>query len=273
MSSANPQPEHLPIPPSHAAADGLGYVDHTDQLAGTDLAEMILRLQEELEVLKNPMDGLQDEIRRYRGVLRGVLLSLMSAIEAKHPATYQHCRRVSAFAILVGRELRLSERDLETIEYGALLHDVGNIGMPEELLAKRSALSDEEEMILRGHTTRGDRIIRKVPDLDAIANIVRSHHERLDGSGYPDGLAGDEIPFLARVVAVADTLDAIAIRRSSDGENLPFEPALSVLKGGPEGRFDPDVVEAMACLRHDPVTVRVLANDVDAVSDRISPSR
>jgi len=141
------------------------------------------------------------------------LLELVDAIEVKDVATLGHVSRVSAYALEIGRRLALSPGDLRSLVLAAQMHDVGKIAVPASLLRKPAALTDEEYAEVKRHTLRGDEIARRTPVLRPLAGVIRAHHERMNGRGYPDGLAGDEIPLLARIIAVADTYDAMTSDR------------------------------------------------------------
>jgi HD-GYP domain-containing protein (c-di-GMP phosphodiesterase class II) len=147
-----------------------------------------------------------------RGYLE-VLRALVNAIEAKDPYTAGHSQRTAELAVAIGRALGLPDEQLKEIEVGGLLHDIGKIGIAEQILRKPAALDDGEMRIMRGHPAIGDGIVADIELLGRIRSMVRNHHERWDGSGYPDGLAGDAIPLGARIIAVADTFDAITSDR------------------------------------------------------------
>jgi putative nucleotidyltransferase with HDIG domain len=170
--------------------------------------------------------------------------SLVSAIDAKDPHTRGHSQRVAELAVAVGRELGLGAAELEALERGGLLHDVGKIGVPEAILGKRDALTAEERATMREHPAIGAAILCDAEFLRAAMPAVRSHHEWYDGRGYPDGLAGDEIPLVARIVAAADTFDACTSDR-------PYQPAmtrdeaLEVLARLRGAQLDPRVHEAL----------------------------
>jgi HD-GYP domain-containing protein (c-di-GMP phosphodiesterase class II) len=142
------------------------------------------------------------------------VLELVDAIEAKDRATLGHVSRVSSYALEIGKRLNLSPQDLRSLVLAAQLHDVGKIGVPDSILTKPARLTDEEYAEVKRHAPRGDEIARRVPALRTLAPVIRAHHERLDGSGYPDALRGDCIPLLARIIAVADTYDAITSSRA-----------------------------------------------------------
>ncbi|MEA2514214.1 MAG: hypothetical protein QOJ59_3701 [Thermomicrobiales bacterium] len=139
--------------------------------------------------------------------------SLIAATVAKDPYLRGHSRRVCELAVAIGDELGLAPSRLRAASYGALLHDIGKIGIPDAVLQKAGRLSDEEFSVLKEHPIRGWHIVSQTPSLREAAPAIRWHHERLDGSGYPDGLAGDSVPLEARIVAVADVWDALTSDR------------------------------------------------------------
>jgi len=172
---------------------------------------------------------------------------MVKAMEARDPYTSGHSRRVAEYAVLIGRELRLSSGDLDSIKRAALLHDVGKIY--EEfapLLRKDGRLSPEEMMIMRSHVVRSAQLVATATRLrGTVEAMIRHHHENYDGSGYPDGLSGEQIPMGARIIMVADTVDAMTTDR-------PYRKALSLQRAIEELRkyqglqFDPKLVELVA---------------------------
>jgi HD-GYP domain-containing protein (c-di-GMP phosphodiesterase class II) len=141
------------------------------------------------------------------------MLELVDAIEAKDVATLGHVRRVSAYALAIGKKLGLHGQELRSLVLAAELHDVGKIGVPDHILAKPGKLNDEETAEMRRHAIRGYEIAERVPALRALAPVIRAHHERIGGTGYPDALTGEQIPLLARIIAVADSYDAMTSSR------------------------------------------------------------
>jgi HD-GYP domain-containing protein (c-di-GMP phosphodiesterase class II) len=178
-----------------------------------------------------------------RGYLE-VLRALVNAIEAKDPYTAGHSQRTAEFAVAIGRKLGLAEESLKELEVGGLLHDIGKIGIAEQILRKPAQLDDSEMRIMRGHPAIGDGIVSDIELLGRIRSIVRNHHERWDGSGYPDGLSGEDIPLGARIIAVADTYDAITSDRCYQPGRPPAEsvPILRRLSGV---QLDERAVEAL----------------------------
>jgi putative two-component system response regulator len=155
-------------------------------------------------------------LKRYTDELESaesVILSLALTVEARDPYTEGHCQRLAAYARALGVKLGLHNDDLASLERGAYLHDVGKISVPDAVLQKPSTLTNEEYETLKRHAVVGERLCGELRSLDAVRPIVRHHHERRDGSGYPDGLRGDDIPLLAQIVGIVDTYDAITTTR------------------------------------------------------------
>ncbi len=167
---------------------------------------------------------------------------LAETIEAKDPYTRGHCNRVRLLAARLHDAARNDPKEREILEYGALLHDIGKIGIPEVLLHKDGRLTDEEVRIFNQHPTIGENILREVEFFRPCLPIVRSHHEWYDGQGYPDGLKGDEIAFLVRIVSIADSFDAMTSTRPYR-RALPVERALGELRSGKGNQFDPELVD------------------------------
>ena len=170
--------------------------------------------------------------------------SLASAIDAKDPSTRGHTQRVSELAVEIGRELGAPEKDLKALAYGGLLHDIGKIGIPEAILHKASALADGERQLMRAHPTIGSEILRGITFLEPALPGVRSHHERWDGQGYPDGLAGEAIPLVARIVNAADTYDACTSVRPYQ-PTMTSEAAIAIMMDLRGVQIDPTVCDAL----------------------------
>jgi ribonuclease P protein subunit RPR2 len=169
--------------------------------------------------------------------------ALSNAVEARDAYTGKHAERVARYAIEIGRELGLTRPDAPEIEFGFLLHDVGKLAVPDSILFKPGPLTAEERSLMSRHTTVGAEIIADIEFLAEASKVVRSHHERWDGGGYPDGLAGKEIPLTARVFAVADVFDALTTDRPYRSA-LSFEEAHEMIVDESGKHFDPDVVGA-----------------------------
>lgn len=147
--------------------------------------------------------------------------TLRTTVEAKDPYTRGHSDRVSAYSMLIGRKIGLSEEDIKTLQIGGLFHDIGKIGITDTILLKSEKLTDEEYLEIKNHPEIGVKILSKSKIFTNILPIVQHHHEKYDGSGYPGRLVGDSIPLLARIVSIADSFDAMASHR-------PYRYSISV---------------------------------------------
>ena len=191
------------------------------------------------------------EIERGQRVLvqkayRETVAALASALESKDTGTREHSQRVQRYAVELAGEVAPGLLDDPSTEYGFLLHDVGKIGIPDDILRKPKPLDDREQRLMETHTVLGEQVLGGVAFLQGQGmRVVRSHHERWDGRGYPDGLAGTEIPLAARIFAVADTLDAMTSDRPYRAAGT-WESAGEEITGQAERQFDPDVVRAFA---------------------------
>ncbi|MBI5302246.1 MAG: GAF domain-containing protein [Chloroflexi bacterium] len=170
------------------------------------------------------------------------VLALANAVEAKDTYTADHAQRLAQMGLAVGRELGMTARELEDLHYGAILHDIGKIGVPDDVLGKSSKLDAEEWKLMRQHPAIGARILEPVPRLAGAARLVRHHHERYDGKGYPDGLAGDAIPLGARILTVVDSYSAILDERVYKAARS-HQDAVAELHRCAGTQFDPRVVE------------------------------
>ncbi len=191
--------------------------------------------QKELE------DQLQNALVALKSTTLATLEAFTETIEQKDPYTKGHCSRVRTISLAIARALKFSEESLHTLEGGALLHDIGKIGIPEEILNKPSKLSKSEYELIRQHPVAGERIVSHIDMFQAYRPIIRSHHERMDGKGYPDGLKGDQIPLDVRIVSLADAFDAMTTSRAYRSA-LPTEIAVEELKLFSGTQFDPDLV-------------------------------
>jgi diguanylate cyclase (GGDEF)-like protein/putative nucleotidyltransferase with HDIG domain len=170
--------------------------------------------------------------------------ALALAIDAKDHTTHDHLRRVQTYAVEIGRELGLNEGEIEALQAAALLHDIGKLAVPEHIISKPGRLTPEEFEKMKIHPIVGAEILEKVRFPYAVVPIVRAHHERWDGTGYPDGLKGDEIPIGARILSAIDCLDAIASDRPYR-RALPLEKAIEVVVSEAGKGFDPQVVDVL----------------------------
>ena len=199
----------------------------------TYLEEMVAQRTAEL-------DG---ALRSLGDAYRTTLRALTAALEARDSETHGHSERVVSFSLRLGRELRLDSEQLRALEFGSLLHDIGKIGVPDAILRKPSALTEEEWVRMREHPRHGQKILRGIGFLEGAARVVAQHHERWDGTGYPLGLRGEGIDLNARIFAVADAFDAMTSDRVYR-KGRPYEAAAAELDGWAGRQFDPRVVAA-----------------------------
>jgi len=199
--------------------------------------------------------SLLNELARANGE---TLLALVSALDLREKNTRMHSQRVRDYALLIADRLGIDERDRRALEYGALLHDVGKIAVRDATLLKEGELTEGEWEEMRKHPDAGCRIVHRIGFLREAAEIVRSHHEHFDGSGYPEGLKGERIPLGARIFAVADVYDALTSQRPYR-EPMTHEGALGEIRKGRGGHFDPLVVDAF---------LELDARDIALIRDR-----
>jgi putative nucleotidyltransferase with HDIG domain len=169
---------------------------------------------------------------------------LAAAIDEKDPYTRGHSGRVAKYSTIIAQELGLSDQELDTLRISALLHDVGKIGVEDRVLKKPGALTPEEFTLMKQHTVKGANIMRPVSQLKDMLPGIELHHEHVDGRGYPHGLAGDEIPLMARIIAVADTLDAMTTNRPYQSA-MDLEFAMNRILELANTKFDAAVVDAL----------------------------
>jgi putative nucleotidyltransferase with HDIG domain len=223
-----------------------------------ELAQEVERLRDELARREQESADRERQLERYAADLREtykqerarsreLVKALSNAVEARDAYTSKHAERVTAYALEIARAHGTPLAETSEIEFGFLLHDIGKVAINDAILYKPGPLSDEEREAMRRHPVIGADIVRGIDFLGAAADVIRSHHERWDGGGYPDGLAGEQIPLAARVFAVADVFDALTTER-------PYRPASSLAEAratiiSESGtHFDPQVVDAFASL-------------------------
>jgi HD-GYP domain-containing protein (c-di-GMP phosphodiesterase class II) len=188
--------------------------------------------------------------------LEPIVHRFVASLEKKDPITRDHVVRTAVMAMRVGERLNLAPDALHNLGLGALLHDLGKLSVPDEILHKPSRLSDDEFTVMKRHTVYGEQMVAASVTLKPICSIVRGHHERIDGHGYPDALRGDQIPLEARIVSVCDAYDAMAnTRQYRDG--MGRDKAISILREHSGSQWDPRVVEALVAT--------VLSEDLDSI--------
>jgi len=182
-----------------------------------------------------------------RKVYLDTIRALAAAIDAKDPYTKGHSERVAKMSVTLAQELNLSDRDIENIEYTALLHDIGKIGIADSILGKKDSLTIQEYDKIKEHTIMGANIIEPVDFLKNSYWAIYHHHEKYNGKGYPDGLKSENIPILARIIAAADAYDAMNSDRPYR-KKLNKNKILQELKDQSGKQFDPEVVKALISL-------------------------
>ena len=187
---------------------------------------------------------------KLKDTLFGLVRCLTATIDAKDPFTWGHSERVARIAIRLGKQMTLSPAFLSDLYLGGLLHDIGKIGIRDSVLQKPGELTPEEFAHIQEHPVIGDRLVSNIKQLGHLRPGVRNHHERYDGTGYPDRLAGEQIPLLARVLAVADSCDAMMANRAYR-HALPRERIDAIMLAGAGSQWDPSIVEPFMACRHE----------------------
>lgn len=209
----------------------------------SELKEKEQRLIESKDAFFNMLKELDVSYKELKGLYESLIHSFVNAIDAKSPWTKGHSERVTNYAVSIAKEMGLGEKEIETLRIAALLHDIGKIGTYDVILEKPGKLSDEEFALIRLHPVRGEEILKPIKQFEELLPIVRHHHERMDGRGYPDGLLNGQIPFLSKIICIADSYDSM----TSDRPYRPAPPseyAISELKRCKGTQFEPQAVEA-----------------------------
>jgi HD-GYP domain-containing protein (c-di-GMP phosphodiesterase class II) len=210
----------------------------------TEIGELAQTFNTMSEELERYVEDLKRAAEENRALFMGSIQMLAGAVDEKDPYTRGHSDRVTRYSMLIAKEMKLDATFMETLQVSAQLHDVGKIGIEDHILKKPGALTEEEFEVMKTHTTKGANILRSVTQLAEMLPGIELHHEALDGRGYPYGLKGDQIPLLARVIAVADTFDALTTNRPYQQAHTP-EQALQIIRNLAGKRLDPDAVAAL----------------------------
>jgi putative two-component system response regulator len=228
-----------------------GMIDRRHRISGIEAgADDFLSKPFDTEELKARVRSLL-RLKRYTDDLESaesVILSLALTIEARDSYTEGHCQRLARFAVAMGRRLRLDTDDLTALERGGYLHDVGKVGIPDAVLRKPGRLTDAEFAQMKQHTVIGERLCGELRSLRLVRPIVRHHHERRDGSGYPDGLRGEQVPLLAEIVGITDVYDALTTDRSYRGAWTREAACAELARETALGKWRPDLVDLFIAL-------------------------
>jgi putative nucleotidyltransferase with HDIG domain len=209
----------------------------------TDAKEKETKLTQAKDAFFNMLKDIDTAHKEVKELYYDLTIAFSNVIDAKSPWTKNHSRNVTAYAVTIARKMGLREQDIEIIRTAGLLHDIGKIGTYDVILDKPDKLTDEEFALVKKHTVKGEEILKPIKGLENILPMIRSHHERIDGTGYPDGLKGEKIPFFAKILCVADAYDSMISER-------PYRPApgkdyaISELKRCSGTQFDAEVVKA-----------------------------
>ena len=210
----------------------------------TEIGELATTFNAMSEELEHFVEDLKRAAEENKALFMGSIQMLAGAVDEKDPYTRGHSDRVTKYSLMIAKEMGADAVFLETLRISAQLHDVGKIGIEDRILKKPGALTPEEFEIMKTHTTKGANILRPVPQLSEMLPGIELHHEALNGRGYPYGLKGDEIPLLARVIAVADTFDALTTNRPYQKAYDPMD-ALGIIKNLSGQRLDPKAIAAL----------------------------
>lgn len=196
----------------------------------------------QMNEIKRMNQELSDTYEKLEKAYLDSIQTLRYTVEAKDPYTRGHSDRVSAYSVLIGQYLNLSEEDLKVLKVGGLFHDIGKIGIPDSILLKEAKLTDDEYSQIKNHPSIGSHILCNAEVFKDIIPIVKHHHERFDGNGYPSRLQGTDIPYLARITAVADTFDAMTSRRTYRNA-LPIDVVREEIERCSGTQFDPEIAK------------------------------
>ena len=181
-------------------------------------------------------------LKKQSAILMKAIKALIAAMEAKDEYTSGHSMRVVKYAMMLADKLCLSQEDRFLLQLSAALHDIGKIGMPDKILKKSATLKEMEFLYMKEHPVIGSKIVGEIDDLKEVAAVIKHHHERYDGTGYPDGLKGEVIPFFARILAIVDAYEALVSDRIYR-KSIDMDDAVKILRHNAGSQFDPNLVE------------------------------
>lgn len=235
-----------------------GYCEKSDKFDQLLLLiESGIKSIEQMNTIKTINKQLHDKNEELERAYLDTIGILRQTVEAKDPYTRGHSDRVSEYSVLIGKKLGLDEKTLHILKIGGLFHDIGKIGIPDSILLKESKLSDEEYSQIKNHPMIGVHMLGDAAIFTDISPIVKHHHERYDGRGYPSQLVGDDIPYVARIAAVADTFDAMTSKRSYR-DSLPIDVVRAEIERCSGTQFDPNIAK---------VFLDIMNNDFDLIRE------
>lgn len=235
-----------------------GYCEKSDKFDQLLLLiESAIKSVKQMDEIKRINEKLEDSKEQLEQAYLDMVQTLRYTVEAKDSYTRGHSDRVSEYSVLIGEKLGLPAEQIKTLRIGGLFHDIGKIGIPDSILLKPAKLTDEEYSQIKNHPSIGAHILGSAAIFQDIIPIVKHHHERYDGNGYPSRLKWEEIPYLARIAAVADTFDAMTSRRSYRGP-IDIEHVKEEIKRCEGTQFDPQIAE---------VFIEILNNDFDKIKE------
>ena len=235
-----------------------GYCEKSDKFDQLILLiESGIKAIAQMNLIKDINEELKDTNQKLQQAYMESIETLRYTVEAKDPYTRGHSDRVSAYSVLLGTKLGLSEDDLETLKIGGLFHDIGKIGVPDSILLKTDKLTDDEYSEIKNHPSIGSHILSNATIFKNIIPIVKHHHERYDGKGYPSKLEGENIPYLARIAAIADSFDAMTSKRTYR-DALPLEKVIAEFERCKGTQFDPKLTD---------IFLDILNNNYEEIED------
>lgn len=235
-----------------------GYCEKSDKFDQLLLLiESGIKSIEQMNTIKTINKQLHDKNEELERAYLDTIGILRQTVEAKDPYTRGHSDRVSEYSVLIGKKLGLDEKTLHILKIGGLFHDIGKIGIPDSILLKESKLSDEEYSQIKNHPMIGVHMLGDAAIFTDILPIVKHHHERYDGRGYPSQLVGDDIPYVARIATVADTFDAMTSKRSYR-DSLPIDVVRAEIERCSGTQFDPNIAK---------VFLDIMNNDFDLIRE------
>lgn len=235
-----------------------GYCEKSDKFDQLLLLiESGIKSIEQMNTIKTINKQLHDKNEELERAYLDTIGILRQTVEAKDPYTRGHSDRVSEYSVLIGKKLGLDEKTLHILKIGGLFHDIGKIGIPDSILLKESKLSDEEYSQIKNHPMIGVHMLGDAAIFTDILPIVKHHHERYDGRGYPSQLVGDDIPYVARIAAVADSFDAMTSKRSYR-DSLPIDVVRAEIERCSGSQFDPNIAK---------VFLDIMNNDFDLIRE------